>query len=91
MKEHLCGVNGDDNTVQIKRVAEDIIIRVNDKNDGMTKGHEAGEEGALPIIRVDGPYGSPNEVGYWFKVKYRKCDKMGFPRTGGGVNGLFLE
>ena len=64
MKEHLCGVDGDDNSVQIKRVAEDIIIRVNDKNDGMTKGHEAGEEGALPIIRVDGPYGSPNEVGY---------------------------
>ena len=63
LKAQLCGIDSDDNSVQLKRVAEDIIIRINDNNDGTTKGHESGDdEGALPVIRIDGPYGSPNEV-----------------------------
>ena len=67
LKEQLCGVNSDDNGVQLKRVAEDIIIRVNDNEDGKSKNHEFGEEGALPVIRIDGPYGSPNEVDFSFQ------------------------
>ena len=53
----------------MKRVAEDIIIRVTGDGNKM-KGKESDDgddedcngNGALPTIRVDGPYGSPNEV-----------------------------
>eukprot|EP00111_Clytia_hemisphaerica_P005367 TCONS_00015513-protein len=60
LKEQLCGV--DDDGVQLKRVAEDIIIHVNDEK------HKPGKDGALPIIRVDGPYGSPNEDCFRYPV-----------------------
>lgn len=56
LQQHLlesCEANG----VQLHRKGECCIIKV--ENDV-----ERQEEKLLPIIRVDGPYGSPNEVNH---------------------------
>lgn len=46
----------EENGVELKRVGDSCVMKVD------AEWTESACRGALPIIRVDGPYGSPNEV-----------------------------